>query len=151
MQRGQSIVSLRLNHTCTLGKVQFGRIVLDRLNRHPVSPLRCAQGQALSTCASLRVNSAKGLSRSADRCFAALRMTGLDLAVDAELSSAFEPRLIEFGKLSITPTVAKIYCYPHMLKGMTNQGIFSCLQAGSPLGLAVATVARPLHPYRTEV
>ena len=48
-------------------------------------------------------------------------------------------------------TVAKISCYPHMLKGMTNEGLFSCLQAGSPKGLAVATAARPLHPYRMEV
>src|SRR5438045_4509204 len=46
-----------------LGKVQFGRIVRDSLNRHPVSRLR----------------EAKGLSRSAARSFATLRMTGLDL------------------------------------------------------------------------
>src|SRR5713226_2970960 len=37
------------------------------------------------------LSEAKGLSRSAERSFAALRMTGLDLAVAAELSSAFEP------------------------------------------------------------
>ena len=42
----------------------------------------------LSPFASLRVNSAKGLSRAAARSFAALRMTGLDPAVDEELSSA---------------------------------------------------------------
>src|SRR5216683_3531316 len=77
----------------SLGKVQFGRIVLDRLNSHIVSPLRFAQGQALSPCASLRGNSAKGLSRAAARSFAALRMTRPDLAVDEELSSSFEPCL----------------------------------------------------------
>src|SRR5216683_7635271 len=78
----------------SLGKVQFGRIVLNRLNSHAVSPLRFAQGQALSTCASLSVNSAKGLSRSAARSFAALRMTGPDLSVGEELSSACEPCLM---------------------------------------------------------
>src|SRR5216683_7635646 len=57
--------------------VQFGRIVLDRLNSHPVSRLRAA----------------KGLSRSAARCFAALSMTGLDFAIDEERSSSFEPCL----------------------------------------------------------
>ena len=46
-----------------LGKVQFGRIVLDRLNSHTVSP------------------------------FASLRVTGLDLAGAEELSRAFEPCL----------------------------------------------------------
>src|SRR5260370_199196 len=60
-----------------LGKVQFGRIVLDRLNSHPVSRLR----------------EAKGLSRAAARSFAALRMTGRDLAGGEELSLAFEPCL----------------------------------------------------------
>ncbi len=87
------------------------------MNSHTVSPLRFAQGQALSPCASLRVNSAKGLSRAAARSFAALRMTvgtdrkpgcllttaarsfaalrmtGLDLAVAEELSRSFEPCL----------------------------------------------------------
>src|SRR5712692_4479111 len=48
------------------------------MNSHPVSRLRAA----------------KGLSRAAARCFAALSMTGLDLAVAAELSRAFEPCLI---------------------------------------------------------
>jgi hypothetical protein len=47
----------------------------------------------LSTFASLSVNSAKGLARRTKRSFAALRMTGLDLAVGEELSSAFEPCL----------------------------------------------------------
>jgi hypothetical protein len=61
-----------------LGKVQFGRSVLDRLNSHTVSRLRAA----------------KGLSRAAARSFAALRMTGLELPADEELSSAFEPCLI---------------------------------------------------------
>src|SRR5216683_3002897 len=65
--------------------VQFGRKVLDRLNSHPVSRLRAA----------------KGLSRSADRCFAALSMTGLDLSVGEELSSAFEPCLS--GQMVIIP------------------------------------------------
>src|SRR5216683_362666 len=61
----------------TLGKVQFGRRVLNRLNSHPVS----------------RLHEAKGLSRAAARSFAALRMTGLDLAVGEELSRSFEPCL----------------------------------------------------------
>src|SRR5260370_35067076 len=41
------------------------------------------------------LSEAKGLSRAAARSFAALRMTGLDLAVDEELSRAFEPCLRE--------------------------------------------------------
>ncbi len=53
--------------------------------------------------------------------------------------------------LDVPRTVAKIYCYPHKLESPANAGIFSCPQADSPAGLAVATVARPLHPYRTEV
>ncbi len=61
-----------------------------------MSPLRFAQGQALSPCASLRGNSAKGLSRAAARSFAALRMTGLDLAGAEELSRAFEPCLLGY-------------------------------------------------------
>src|SRR5258708_31149618 len=40
----------------------------------------------LSPFASLRGNSAKGLSRAAARCFASLSMTGLDLAVPAPYS-----------------------------------------------------------------
>ncbi len=40
-----------------------------------------------------RLREAKGLSRAAARSFAALRMTGLDLAVGEELSRAFEPCL----------------------------------------------------------
>jgi hypothetical protein len=52
----------------------------------------------LSTFVPLSVHSAKGLSRSATRCFAALSMTGLDLSVDEELSSSFEPCLIEGNK-----------------------------------------------------
>ncbi len=88
----------------SLGKVQFGRIVLDRLNSHIVSPLRFAQGQALSPFAPLSVNSAKGLSRWAARCFAALSMTELDLAVAAELSSAFEPCLNYLNQASGTAT-----------------------------------------------
>jgi hypothetical protein len=40
-----------------------------------------------------RLRAAKGLSLSAARCFAALSMTGLDLSVEEELSSAFEPCL----------------------------------------------------------
>src|SRR5260221_6943326 len=47
------------------------------------------------------LSAAKGLSRSADRCFASLSMTELDLAVAEELSSAFEPCL---NKL-LQPTV----------------------------------------------
>ncbi len=39
------------------------------------------------------LSEAKGLSRSAARSFASLRVTGLDLSVDKELSSAFEPCL----------------------------------------------------------
>ncbi len=39
------------------------------------------------------LSEAKGLSRSAARCFAALSMTGLDLSVEEELSSAFQPCL----------------------------------------------------------
>ncbi len=52
----------------------------------------------LSPFAALRVNSAKGLSRSATRCFAALSMTGLalsmtGLSLEQELSSSLEPCL----------------------------------------------------------
>jgi len=57
--------------------VQFGRIVLDSLNSHTVSRLRAA----------------KGLAREADRSFASLRMTGLDLAGGENLSHSFEPCL----------------------------------------------------------
>jgi hypothetical protein len=39
------------------------------------------------------LSGAKGLSRWAQRCFAALSMTELDLSVDEELSSSFEPCL----------------------------------------------------------
>src|SRR5216683_3914908 len=46
------------------------------VNVHEQSP--CV---TLSTCASLSVNSAKGLSRAAARSFASLRMTGLALLV----------------------------------------------------------------------
>ncbi len=78
-------------------------MVLDRLNSHTVSRFR--------PFASLRVNSAKDLSRSAARCFPIrcaqgfgsrgvypersewLSMTELDLSVDEELSRAFEPCL----------------------------------------------------------
>jgi len=63
------------------------------MNSHTVSPLRFAQGQALSLFASLRVNSARGLLRAAARCFAALSMTGLDLSGGEELSRSFEPCL----------------------------------------------------------
>ena len=45
---------------------------------------------------SVTLSEAKGLSRSAARSFAALRMTGLDLAGAEELSSAFEPCLMIF-------------------------------------------------------
>src|SRR5258708_61496 len=73
-----------------------GRIISSMcMNSHPVSRLRAA----------------KGLSRAAARCFAALSMTGLDLAVDAELSRAFEPCLrsnirnhkLQLDKLSLLP------------------------------------------------
>jgi hypothetical protein len=55
----------------------------------------------LSPYASLRVNSAKGLAREAERSFAALRacpersegMTGLGLAGGEDLSRSFEPCL----------------------------------------------------------
>ena len=39
------------------------------------------------------LSAAKGLSRSAARCFAALSMTGLDLSLEQELSSSLEPCL----------------------------------------------------------
>ena len=52
--------------------------------------------------------------------------------------------------LFVDSTVAKIYNYPHMRKGMTIVCIFSYLKAGSPLGPTPATVAASLHPYRTE-
>src|SRR5579864_4380041 len=39
------------------------------------------------------LSAAKHLSRYAQRCFAALSMTGRDLCVDEDLSSAFEPCL----------------------------------------------------------
>ena len=48
-------------------------------------------------------------------------------------------------------TVANICNYPHMSEDITIEGICSCIKAGSPKGLAVATAARPLYPYRTEV
>ncbi len=41
-----------------------------------------------------RLHAAKGLYRWAERCFAALSMTGLDLAVAEELSRSFEPCLM---------------------------------------------------------
>src|SRR6266496_5372654 len=49
------------------------------------------------------LSEAKGLSRSAARCFAALSMTGLDLSVDEELSSSFEPclRIAHVYKISV--------------------------------------------------
>ncbi|SRR5258706_3916765 len=40
------------------------------------------------------LSEAKGLSRSAERSFASLRMTGLTLSVGEELSRSFEPCLI---------------------------------------------------------
>jgi hypothetical protein len=39
------------------------------------------------------LSAAKGLSRWAQRCFAALSMTGLDLSVEEERSRSFEPCL----------------------------------------------------------
>jgi hypothetical protein len=39
------------------------------------------------------LSAAKHLSGWAQRCFAALSMTGVDLSVDEELSSSFEPCL----------------------------------------------------------
>ena len=39
------------------------------------------------------LSEAKGLSRSAERSFASLRMTGLTLSVGEELSRSFEPCL----------------------------------------------------------
>src|SRR5713101_9709145 len=63
---------------CASSGTTDGRIISSMcMNSHPVSRLRAA----------------KGLSRSAARCFAALSMTGLDFAIDAELSRAFEPCL----------------------------------------------------------
>src|SRR5207245_5211835 len=51
------------------------------------------------------LSEAKGLSRSAARSFAALRMTGLDLAVAEELSRACEPCLNKFFPLlTFTPS-----------------------------------------------
>jgi|SRR5260221_12855043 hypothetical protein len=50
-----------------------------------------------------------------------------------------------------THTVAKIYNYLPMRKGMMIEGIFSCIKAGSPKGLTPATAAAYLSPYRTEV
>ena len=55
------------------------------------------------------------------------------------------------SETSFTSTVAKIANSPHMPEDMRKAGLFSCTEAGSPKGLAVATVARPLHPYRTEI
>ncbi len=49
--------------------------------------------EASLTVCTVTLSEAKGLSRAAARCFAALSMTGLDLAVAAELSRAFEPCL----------------------------------------------------------
>jgi hypothetical protein len=42
------------------------------------------------------LSEAKGLSRSAERSFASLRMTGLTLSVGEELSRSFEPCLMNF-------------------------------------------------------
>ena len=47
----------------------------------------------LGTFVTFRVNFAKGLSRWAARCFVALSMIGLNLSIDEELLSSFEPRL----------------------------------------------------------
>ena len=73
---GCKILKLTLNH-----KIHelYGYVHPQTRNpdiwREGLSPLRFAQGQALSPCASLRGNSAKGLARRAQRSFAALRMT----------------------------------------------------------------------------
>src|SRR5712671_5266593 len=63
---------------CASSGTTDGRIISSMcMNSHPVSRLR----------------EAKGLSRAAARSFAALRMTGLDLAGGEELSRSFEPCL----------------------------------------------------------
>src|SRR5258706_14968388 len=56
------------------------------------------------------LSEAKGLSRSAERSFASLRMTGLTLSVGEELSLSFEPCLISiylFTRLGIYRSVVQ--------------------------------------------
>ncbi len=58
--------------TCQGNRYQGG-------GKPPKRSLKLPPRVTLSPCASLRVNSAKGLARAADRCFAALSMTRLSL------------------------------------------------------------------------
>jgi hypothetical protein len=74
IQRGaRDVMPQKLHYTAN---VREQPVPLSWYRRKCLSSLRCAQGQALSPFASLRVNSAKGLARRTKRSFAALRMTG---------------------------------------------------------------------------
>ncbi len=102
-------ISFLIHIMLFLGKVQFGRIVLDRLNSHTVSRLRAA----------------KGLSQSAARSFAALRMTGLDLAGAEELSRAFEPCLTLLISIAEHPAKADKSAVCAINRHLRVSGVFS--------------------------
>jgi len=59
------------------------------------NPCQVEQSQTVT------LSAAKGLSRSAARCFAALSMTGLDFSVEEELSRSFEPCLNDKSIMNI--------------------------------------------------
>src|SRR6266851_1793690 len=125
---------LRFAEAPTADRMHVSRCIIGHyrwpdyfVNVHEQSP--CV---TLSPCASLRGNSAKGLSRSAARCFAALSMTGLDLAVAAELSRAFEPCLssnirnhkLQLDKLSLLPSLLSRAMSPYQqTEGMIHDEI----------------------------
>src|SRR5258708_23900682 len=102
-------ISFLIHIMLFLGKVQFGRIVLDRLNSHTVS----------------RLHEAKGLSQSAARSFAALRMTWLDLAGDEELSRAFESCLTLLISLAEHPAKADKSAVCAINRHLRVSGVFS--------------------------
>src|SRR5258706_4864168 len=87
---------------------------------------------------------AKGLSRSADRCFAALSMTELDLSVSEELSSAFEPCLIHttIARLSHPQEgYMGLPTGPYTDETISSPPYFSVIIAGAgPTGLTAANL-----------
>jgi hypothetical protein len=102
-------ISFLIHIMLFLGKVQFGRIVLDRLNSHPVSRLR----------------EAKGLSRPVARSFASLRVTGLDLAGAEELSRAFEPCLTLLISIAEQPAKADKSAVCAINRHLRVSGVFA--------------------------
>ncbi len=91
--------------------------------RECLSPLRFAQGQALSTFAPLSVNSARGLARRAERSFAALRMTARTPLTGSLLSKWLGRQQI-FGDNA---------CHPERSEGSGSTGgeILRCAQDDS--------------------